>query len=36
MMLSDDARVILVRGKSNSIDVEGEVEFVETVDFTGA
>jgi hypothetical protein len=35
MMLSDDARVILVSGKEISIEVEGEFRFIETVDFTG-
>jgi hypothetical protein len=35
MMLSDDARVILVSGKKISIEIEGEFKFIETVDFTG-
>jgi hypothetical protein len=35
MMLSDDARVMLVSGKEISIEVEGESRFIETVDFTG-
>jgi len=35
MMLSDDARIIVVSGKNISITTEGEFEFVETVDFTG-
>jgi hypothetical protein len=35
MMLSDDARVIVVSGKGISIEIEGEFRFVESVDFTG-
>jgi hypothetical protein len=35
MMLSDDARVIVISGKGISIEVEGEFRFVESVDFTG-
>jgi hypothetical protein len=35
MMLSDDARVILVSGNGISIEIEGEFRFIETVDFTG-
>jgi hypothetical protein len=35
MMLSDDARVMLVSGKEISIEVEGKFRFIETVDFTG-
>ena len=34
MMLSDDARIILVGGKKISIEAEDEFRFVETVDFT--
>ena len=34
MMLSDDARIILISGKKISIEAEGEFSFVETVDFT--
>jgi hypothetical protein len=34
MMLSDDARIIVVSGGKVSIEAEGEFRFVETVDFT--
>ena len=34
MMLTDDARIILISGKKISIEAEGEFSFVETVDFT--
>jgi hypothetical protein len=34
MMLSDDARVIVVSGNGLSIEPEGEFRFVETVDFS--
>jgi hypothetical protein len=35
MMLSDDARIILISGEKISIEAEGEFRFVETVDFAG-
>ena len=34
MMLSDDARVVVVSGNGPSVDPEGEFRFVETVDFS--
>ena len=35
MMLSDDARIVVVSGVTISIEAESDFRFVETVDFTG-
>jgi hypothetical protein len=35
MMLSDDARIVVVKGITISIEAEGDFRFVEPVDFTG-
>jgi hypothetical protein len=36
MMLSPDARVVVIAGSEISIEAEGEFKFVETVDFSGS
>jgi hypothetical protein len=36
MMLSDDARVVVVSGNGISIEPEGNFRFVETVDFSSS
>jgi hypothetical protein len=35
LMLSDDARIVIVSGMTISIEAENDFRFVEPVDFTG-